>query len=182
MLVLLDRDGVLNRDRHDSVTTPENLEILPGAPEALALFARAGWHVAIVTNQSIVGRGIISEAMLERIHLLLRTRLTALGGTIDHIFTCTDAPDAATWRRKPKPGMLQEALALFGVEAARTPMVGDALTDLEAAAAAGCPRYLVRTGKGAQIDAGRLPASLQPVTVCLDILDAAHRIVSDFRA
>jgi D-glycero-D-manno-heptose 1,7-bisphosphate phosphatase len=176
-LVLLDRDGVLNEDRLDYVKSVEELVIFPRALEALALLAQKGFTCVIVTNQSAVGRGIISEATLGRINGYLCDAVKAHGGNIAEIFVCTDTPDKATYRRKPKPGMLIEALEKYAASPAQTPFIGDTLSDMEAALAAGCPRYLVHTGKGRQA-AHSLPASLQPVTVCTDVLDAAQRIVT----
>lgn len=182
--ILLDRDGVINVDRPDYVRHPEQLELLPNAAAAIALLKRHGVSIAVITNQACIGKGLASAAMVETIHQHLQQQLRAAGGTIDRFFVCPDAPDHATFRRKPKPGMLLEALEHFGAIAAETPFVGDAATDLEAAAAAGCPRYLVHTGKGeatAQaLASGRLPASVNPVTVRADILQAAQDILLRF--
>jgi len=148
MLVLLDRDGVINVDRADSVKTCDELVLIDGAAEAIAQLNQQGASVAVVTNQSVVGRGIVSAEALEGIHQHLQQLLRAKGAMLDAIYVCTDHPDHATHRRKPEAGMLQEALQHFSADPARTPMVGDALRDLQAAVAAGCPRYLVLTGKG----------------------------------
>ena len=178
-LVLLDRDGVLNEERRTYVKSVEELVFFPNALEALALLKEKGFTCVVTTNQSVVGRGIISQETLERIHNHLCETVRTHGGDIEEIFFCTDHPDKTTYRRKPKPGMLIEALKKYGAEATRTPFIGDALTDMEAALAAGCPRYFVMTGH----EPGRerqLSAHLQPVTVCTDVLDAAKRIVTMF--
>lgn len=176
-LVLLDRDGVLNADRPDSVRAPEQLRMLPGAAAAVARLNRAGAKVCVVTNQSIVGRGVIDAAMLERIHARLADELDAAGARLDGLLHCPDPWDRPTRRRKPGPGMLEEALARFGADAADTPMIGDALTDLEAATAAGCPRILVRTGKGAETEAAGLPGHVAPVTVHDDLAAAVDSLL-----
>src|SRR6185369_3880677 len=98
------------------------------------------------------------------------------GGKVDAVFSCTDRPDKATNRRKPGPGMLLEALKKYNAEAKHTPFIGDALTDMEAAYRAGCLRYLVMTGKGAQ-EMKKIPQHLEPVVICTDILDAAKKII-----
>jgi len=177
MLALLDRDGVINVDRPDSVKIPDELILLPGAADAVARLNAAGWQVAVITNQSVVGRGIISEAALAAIHTRLRTLLAAEGARLDAIYYCPDHPDAPTPRRKPGAAMLYEALAYFGATATHTPMIGDALRDMQAAAEAGCPRYLVRTGKGAATLAAGIPEHLQPVSVCDDLAAAVAHIV-----
>lgn len=173
MLVLLDRDGVLNADRPDYVKTPGELALLPGAAEAVAALNAAGHRVCVVTNQSAVGRGIVSAAMLEAIHDALRAELARAGARLDALIACTDPPWAATDRRKPGPGMLREAMQRFRTPPADTIMIGDDLRDLQAAAAAGCARILVRTGKGARVQAAGLPATVLPVSVYDDLRAAA---------
>jgi len=178
-LVLIDRDGVLVEERTGYVKSIDELSIYPRALQAMALFKQRGFTCVMITNQSVVGRGIIELATLERIHHFLCDNVAAHGGKIEDVIFCTDHPDKATYRRKPKPGMLIEALEKYGADAAKTPMIGDALTDMEAAQKAGCPRYLVMTGKGAA-HAQQIPTALQPVTLCRDILDAAEHIVTMF--
>lgn len=168
-LILLDRDGVLAEEVPNYVKHPGELALIPGAAAALARLNQADYRIAVCTNQSVVGRGIIAPAMLDRIHEHLRELLGRDGGSLDAIFACTDAPWAATDRRKPGPGMLREALARFRADPAATPMVGDSLGDLQAAKAAGCPRVLLRTGHGARTQAAGLPPELAPVAVHADL-------------
>lgn len=177
-LVLLDRDGVLNEDRPESVRTPGDLALLPRAAAAVARLNRAGTRVAIVTNQSIVGRGIIDSTMLDRIHDRLRDELAREGARVDAILIAPDAPDAPTARRKPGGAMLAEVIARFGAAPAETPMIGDSLRDLEAAAAVGCRRVLVRTGKGAATQAAGLPAHVLPVAVHEDLWSAIDALLT----
>ena len=177
MLVLLDRDGVLNEQRSDYVKNPHELRLIPGAVEAVAALCRAGYRIAVVTNQSCIGRGIIDTEMLGRIHRRLREAVAGGGGWLDEIYHCPDAPWAATERRKPAPGMLREALARFGAAASDTPMIGDSLGDLEAAAALGCPRILVRTGSGAATQAAGVPPHVMPVAVHRDLAAATRALI-----
>lgn len=181
MLVLLDRDGVINEDRSDSVKQCDELVLIDGAAEAIALLNRHDIKVAVVTNQSVVGRGIISEDMLSTIHAHLQQLLQARGAHLDAIYTCTDHPNRATHRRKPGDGMVQEALRHFTADPACTPLVGDALRDLQAAATAGCPRYLVRTGKGAELETHGIPQALAPVEVVKDLPAAVAHIMARYR-
>lgn len=178
MLVLIDRDGVLNADRPDHVGNPGELVMIPGAAAAVARLNAAGHQVAVCTNQSCVGRGIVSPEMLDRIHARLRDELAREGGRIDLLLVCTDPPWAAGPRRKPAPGMLREAMTRFRASPGDTVFVGDALTDLQAAAAAGCRRVLVRTGKGAATQAKGLPAEVLPVAVHADLADAVEAILA----
>ncbi len=113
MLVLLDRDGVLNKNREDSVKTPDELVLIKGSVEAVAKLKRAGHFVVVVTNQSVVGRGIINRDTLDRIHEKLGLAISRAGGRLDDILVCPDPPWAASERRKPAPGMLNEAISRF---------------------------------------------------------------------
>ena len=172
-VVLLDRDGVLNEDRADYVKNPGELAIIPGVGEAIALLNAAGVKIAIVSNQSVVGRGIISLAMLEQINAHLITELRKAGAKIDLFLVCTDAPGQPSERRKPAPGMLREALTHFRAQPIDAVMIGDQLSDLRAAKAAGVARFLVRTGKGAQTQAQGLPVDILPVAVYNSLMEAA---------
>lgn len=175
-LILLDRDGVLNEDRTDYVKSPAELVMVPGAAEAVALMNRAGAKICLVTNQSAVGRGIVSQDMIERIHAQLSENLRRVGGHIDLIRTCFDAPWAATERRKPGPGMIKEALAHFRFSAADAFLIGDQLSDLQAAQAAGVARALVRSGKGVETQSKGLPHGLLPVSIYDTLMDAAQSL------
>jgi D-glycero-D-manno-heptose 1,7-bisphosphate phosphatase len=172
-VVLLDRDGVLNEDRADYVKNPGELVLVPGVGEAIAHLNSAGIKVAIVSNQSAVGRGIISMSALEQINVHLLEQLRRSGARIDLFLVCTDAPGQPSQRRKPAPGMLREALAHFRASPGEAVMIGDQISDMQAAKAAGCARFLVRTGKGAQTQAAGLPADLLPVAVYNSLMDAA---------
>lgn len=181
MLVLLDRDGVINADADAGILSLSDFHCLPRACEGIAMLTRAGFRIAICTNQSAIAKGTLSESTLTSIHTALRNAVAAAGGKIDRIYVAPDAPDSGSPRRKPAPGMLLEALADFGADAARTPMVGDMLRDLEAAKAAGCPRILVRSGKGEQLMEAGIPQHVAPVTLCHDLYDAAQHIVRSYR-
>ncbi len=176
-IVLLDRDGVLNKDRSDHVKTPDELVMIGGAAEAVARLTAAGVRVIVITNQSAIGRGLMDEEALGAIHRKLLSAVARAGGEIDRIIWCPDPPWAATERRKPAPGMLREALDAHDCAAEDAPFIGDQLRDLEAAAAVGCPRILVRTGKGADTFAAGLPAHVQPVMVKNDLADAVSALM-----
>jgi D-glycero-D-manno-heptose 1,7-bisphosphate phosphatase len=176
-LVLTDRDGVLNEDRPEGVTRPDALRLIPGAADAVRRLNEAGIPVACVTNQSAVGRGLISAGELEAIHAKLTAELAAKGARLDLVLIATDAPERAGPRRKPAPGMLLEALDRFRIAPEQAVMIGDDLRDLEAAAAAGCRRILVRTGKGAAVVAAGVPERLQPVQLCDSFAAAVDRLL-----
>jgi D-glycero-D-manno-heptose 1,7-bisphosphate phosphatase len=176
-LVLLDRDGVLNEDRADFVKGPHELAMIPGAAAAVARLNAAGLKVALCTNQSCVGRGIITVERLERIHEHLRERLSREGARLDAIYFCPHAPWENCACRKPAAGMLRDALRRFGTNPSDAAMVGDGLRDLQAAKTAGCARHLVRTGNGAKTQADGVPRDVLPVAVHDDLAAAAAAIL-----
>lgn len=144
--VLLDRDGVVNFDRADYVRRLEDWRPIPGSVEAIARLSRAGVRVAVVTNQSGVGRGLIPREELERIHARLSERVAGLGGAIDQILYCPHTPDDRCDCRKPAPGLIERGCRLLDVPAADAVVVGDRVSDLEAARRTGCRGVFVRSG------------------------------------
>jgi D-glycero-D-manno-heptose 1,7-bisphosphate phosphatase len=161
-LVLLDRDGVINVDLPRGVNAPAELRMIDGSAEAIARFNQAGIKVAVCTNQSAIGKGWLTEEGLAEIHDLVRGHLAKAGAHVDAFYHCPDHPDVSSTHRKPAPGMLLDALRDFGAKAEETPFVGDAVTDLQAAKAIGCPFYLVETGKGLLSAADPQAQMLQP--------------------
>ncbi len=176
-LVLLDRDGVLNEDDKDYVRTPDGLVMIPGSAAAVGRLNAAGVKVAVVTNQGGMGRGLMTEAALGEIHDRLRRELAAADAWLDAIYFCPDQPDRPTERRKPAPGMLLEALAEFGADPATTPMIGDALRDMQAGRALGCPRFLVRTGQGEATLSNGLTAEVEPVSIHDDLASVVDTLL-----
>ena len=147
-LVVLDRDGVINRDSDQFIKTPEEWRPLPGSLEAIARMNHAGFRVVIATNQSGVGRGLFEMATLNAIHEKMHRALALVGGHVDAVFFCPHTADALCECRKPKTGMLKEIGVRFGVDLTGVPCIGDSLRDLTAAEAAGAQPILVLTGKG----------------------------------
>jgi D-glycero-D-manno-heptose 1,7-bisphosphate phosphatase len=147
-LVILDRDGVINRDSRAYVKSPEEWQPLPGSLEAIAALHRAGYAIAVATNQSGVGRGLITPAALEAIHERMCTAAIEAGGRIDIIASCPHRPTAGCRCRKPATGLLEDISREVGVPIAGVPCIGDSARDIEAAAAAGARPMLVLTGNG----------------------------------
>jgi len=180
-LVLLDRDGTITQEIGHDITAPDDVRLIPGADAAIAHLNRSGIKVAVCSNQEAVGRGELDLPTLAKINERLQQKLAAGGAHLDAIYDCTDDPAHPTSRHKPSPGMLEEALRDFGAEAALTPMIGDDIVDMQAAAALGCPRHLVRTGKGAQTER-KVPDSILPARVHDDLLDAVTSLLDVRRA
>jgi D-glycero-D-manno-heptose 1,7-bisphosphate phosphatase len=148
LTVLLDRDGVIGRNRSDYVKSWDEFEFLPGSLEALRMLAEQQVRVIVVTNQSVVGRGIISQDELDQIHARMMTEIEAHGGRIDDILYCPHAPDDGCSCRKPRPGLLLEAMDRFQLDPTLCYVIGDSLGDLLAARAVGLPYIMVLSGRG----------------------------------
>jgi D-glycero-D-manno-heptose 1,7-bisphosphate phosphatase len=154
--VFLDRDGVIIENRSDYVKTWDEVRFLPGAFEALRDLNRAGHTVVVVTNQSAVGRGIISLKQAAKLNRRLAAEVQAHGGRIDAWYMCWHHPEDGCECRKPAPGLLLRAQAELGLNLKRAHLIGDAISDIEAARAAGVRATLVLTGRGLE-QADRLP-------------------------
>jgi len=152
-LVVLDRDGTINRDSDAYIRSPEEWLALPGSLEAIARLNRAGYTVAVASNQSGVARRLFDEDTLARIHAKMRRTVQAAGGRIDRIAYCPHHPEAGCECRKPAPGLLHRLAGHYGVPLAGVPVIGDSRQDLEAARAAGARPILVRTGNGTRTEA-----------------------------
>ena len=146
--VILDRDGVINHDSVTYIKTPEEWRPLEGSLKAIAALTDAGFLVAVITNQSGVGRGLLSEAMLQRIHAKMRSAVETAGGHIAGIYYCPHRPDEGCDCRKPATGLLDRLEEELRFPLAGTPLIGDKDSDLELARRVGARPILVRTGYG----------------------------------
>lgn len=171
-VVLLDRDGTIIADRH-YLADPDQVELLPRAAEGLRRLRRAGCKLAVITNQSGVGRGLFSLETLQRIHGRMMELLLAEGVEIEGIFFCPHTPDDSCDCRKPQPGLIQQAAEALGFRPAECFVVGDKPCDVELGQAVGARTVLVRTGYGAAVDAEK---SCNPDYTVDDLCKAADVI------
>jgi D-glycero-D-manno-heptose 1,7-bisphosphate phosphatase len=146
---MIDRDGVINEDSGEFIKSVGEWRPIEGSLEAIAALHRAGWRVAVVTNQSGVGRGLYDEVTLAAIHAHMLERVRAAGGELAGVYYCPHLPDAGCECRKPRIGMFRALERDLGVAVRGQPYVGDRLSDVQAAEAVGARPMLVRTGTGA---------------------------------
>ena len=179
--VFLDRDGVINRDSPDYVTTWEQFEFLPGSLEAIRQLTRAGLPVIVITNQSAVGRGMMDIATLEAMHRNLRRAVEAQGGRIEGIFYCPHHPDAGCDCRKPEPGLIYQAQRQFGMDLAAATMIGDSARDIACGIRAGCGRtILVRSGLHDERQCLET-LGMPPDWIAPDLAAAVHWLLTELR-
>lgn len=153
--LFLDRDGTINTEV-DFLRSPDELRLLPGAARAIREANEARMPVVVMTNQSGVARGFLTEDDLDRVHQRLREALSAEGARVDAIEYCPHHPTAGRPPynvecdcRKPATGMLTRAAGRLGIDLKASYVVGDRCVDMEAGQRAGCRTVLVLTGYGA---------------------------------
>ncbi len=179
--VFLDRDGTVIQER-DFDYTPENVEILPGAAEALKKLKSAGYRIVVISNQSGVGRGFFGGEQVDAVHRTIKEKLKANGAGIDRFYFCPHWPDGKIEKyrkdcicRKPEPGMLELANLEMEVDFSRSFVVGDRVSDMELGRAKQMRSILVLTGQGREAQKGLEPNS--EVIVKGNILEAAEFIL-----
>jgi D-glycero-D-manno-heptose 1,7-bisphosphate phosphatase len=167
----MDRDGVIIENRADYVKSIDEVHFIPGVFAALAGAARLPCRLVIVTNQSVIGRGLIDPETAGRINEFVVQRLAAAGGRVDGVFVCPHRPDAGCDCRKPAPGLLRQAAEALAIDLAASVMIGDAVSDVLAGHSAGARAILVRTGRG-QGQVAEMAADLPSVPVVADLAEA----------
>ncbi len=145
--LFLDRDGTLMEEVH-YCADPALVRVYPGAEKALRRARAAGFRTILVTNQSAIGRGLMTEAQYRAVEAEFLRQLGP--GTIDASYFCPDPPDVRSARRKPAPGMVLEAAAEHDLDLARSWFIGDKAADIECGRRAGTRTLLVLTGYGRQ--------------------------------
>lgn len=148
-LIILDRDGVINEDSDDYIKSVEEWVPIPGSIAAIAALSKAGFTIAVATNQSGISRQLFDEFDLAAMHQKMCDLVEEEGGQIAGVFFCPHGPDDGCECRKPGIGLLKQMESEFGTSVAGAPFVGDSARDLLAAKLAGCEPVLVLTGKGA---------------------------------
>ncbi len=172
-LIVLDRDGVINRDSDDFIKSPEEWQLLPGSAEAIARLTQARYQIVVATNQSGVARGYFDLGVLNRIHEKMQREVSLAGGRIDAIFFCPHGPDDGCECRKPKPGMFRDIERRLQTKLNGVPAIGDSLRDLQAAQAVGARVILVRSGKGVLTEKRLAESPLAETVELFDDLAAA---------
>lgn len=150
----LDRDGTIIELVHH-LNDPAQVRLIPGAGDAIRDLRAAGWPVVVITNQSVIGRGKLTEAGLDQVHAEMNRQLADHGAAVDGIYFCPRAPtikDPTVIEdpmRKPGPGMILQAAADMALDLPASFMVGDTVSDMLAGRHAQCRTILVKTGYGA---------------------------------
>jgi D-glycero-D-manno-heptose 1,7-bisphosphate phosphatase len=176
--IFLDRDGVICENRAGHVKSWSEFEFLPGAKSGLVILSRLGLPIIVVTNQAVVGRGIVPASIVEEIHQRMMAEITAVGGRIERVIYCPHRPEDECDCRKPKPGMLLRAANEMGLDLSQSYLVGDAASDIQVGQQVGCHTSLVLTGRGVEELIPALHfAGKHFFTVARNLMEAANYIV-----
>jgi D-glycero-D-manno-heptose 1,7-bisphosphate phosphatase len=172
--VLIDRDGTIIEECH-YLSDPGQVRLIPGSAEAMRTLGEQGLGLAVVTNQSGVGRGYFDLDRLEQINQRMCDLLGSEGVHLDGIYFCPHTPDDHCGCRKPRPGMIEQAAKELGFKPAQCMVVGDRETDIELGRNVGATTFLVQTGYGAETATNR---SANPDYMVNNLLDAARVITT----
>lgn len=177
--LFLDRDGVIIENRQNYVRTWNDVLIYPKSIEALLKIKSSDYKIVIITNQSAVGRGLISIKTAEQINACLIEKIETAGGRIDGVFMCPHSPLDNCLCRKPSPGLIEQAESSLNLNLARSILIGDALSDILAGQTAGVGQnVLVRTGRGSAQTALPQVSQLSPFLIYDDLAEALEDLIA----
>ena len=177
--IFLDRDGVIIQNRENYVRSWQDVEFLPDSLEALQQLSQSSYKIIITTNQSAIGRGIITKQQAEAINQGIIKKITEAGGRVDGLFMCPHAPDDHCTCRKPLPGLIYQAADAFSLDLPSSIMIGDAITDIQAGSEAGIKTLiLVRTGRGSEQNQSQQISNYPDLLIADDLLSAVDLIQS----
>ena len=142
--IFLDRDGVINQERKDYVKKLDEFRILDKTSDAINIIKNNGFLVIIITNQSAINRKLLSVETLNKIHEKLQSYLEKYDTSFDQVYFCPHMPSENCECRKPKPGLIIQAVTDFKIDLSQSYMIGNSETDLQAARNAGCNGILLK--------------------------------------
>jgi D-glycero-D-manno-heptose 1,7-bisphosphate phosphatase len=178
-IAFLDRDGVINAypGHFKYVTCSQEFRLLPGAADGIRELNHCGFKVIVISNQAGVAKGLYTQAALDEMTRLMREHLARDGARVDGVYYCTHHPDAGCGCRKPRTGLIQEAIAAAEkegsvVDLVRSVFIGDSIIDVETGKAAGIRTILVFSGRESEENRGQWRS--MPDSTAQDIVEAAR--------
>jgi len=177
--IFVDRDGVINKDSPLYIKTWAEFDFLQGSLDAVRLLTVNGFNIIIITNQSVIRRGMVTLSGLADIHAHMQKAVNAHGGDIKDIFFCPHLPEDGCDCRKPKPGLIWQARRKYGMDLEKTLMIGDSAKDVECALNAGCGgSILVRTGNGRRAEKILTEKGIAPSYIAKDFHEVAGLLIN----
>lgn len=176
-VIFLDRDGVINKDEAQYITSWQEFEFLPRSLEAIKKLTESGFKLIVISNQAGVSKGLYTQETLAEITYKMQAKIKQSGGIISEVYYCIHHPDAGCECRKPEIGLFKQALQnRRGINTAESFMIGDSEKDIEAGKKAGCKTILVLTGK-AKKRQDAIGFKTRPDFIAKDLLDAVDNII-----
>lgn len=175
--IFLDRDGVINENRSDYVKSWSEFCFLAGSKEAIAMLSGAGHRIIVCTNQAGIASGAVSREVVEEIHCRMMAEIAANGGHIERVYYCPHGKDEQCCCRKPRPGLLLRARDELGLDIADAIFIGDSISDIGAAHAAGVRAILVLTGLGREHFQKHRHEARGPFHIALHLRQVAEAIL-----
>lgn len=171
-IVLIDRDGTINIERN-YLSAPEQIELIPQAADGIKLLRELGLSIAVITNQSGIGRRLFDLARLKEIHNRLKAVLKEAGTKVDAIYFCPHTPEDNCNCRKPLLKMAEQAARDFNADLSKSFVIGDNVCDIELGKKIGATTILVRTGHGTRTEREK---KAQPDYTVENLFEAAQLI------
>ncbi len=175
--LFLDRDGVICENRDDYVKSWQEFVWIPGAKEALSRLRSHGYVAIVITNQSAIGRGIVSRETVDKIHQRMGKEVAETGGKIEKIYYCPHEPEEGCSCRKPEPGLLLKAAEDLKLDLRTSYLIGDKITDIEMGRKVGSRTIMVKTGKGQDQLADQAQWKIKPDHIAQDLSEAVDLIL-----
>lgn len=163
--IFLDRDGVINKNRSDYVKNISELEILPNISESVKKLKDFGFLVLVITNQSVINRGLTSHENIHKIHQCIQNYLKTNDTFIDAFYYCPHKPEEKCICRKPKPGLILQAANELKIDLKLSWMIGDQDSDIKAAKLAGCNSIKIHSDFGLQDAVDMIVKSIKYETI-----------------
>lgn len=180
-IVFLDRDGVINEDSPDYIKSWSEFKFIDGSLDAIRRLTENGFTIIVITNQSVINRGMVPEQELHDIFFRMKSGISAAGGKITDIFYCPHTPSEGCDCRKPLPGLILNAQKKYDLDLSSAVMVGDSAKDILCAKQAGCrAAILVRTGNYKAAEALLARENIDPDTIVDNLLAASDWIVKHY--
>ena len=178
--VFIDRDGVINVNRSDYVKSWEEFQFEAGVFESINRLVQHDFSIIVISNQSAIGRGLVAREVVDEIHNRMIEAIAEHGGRIDAIYYCPHHPEDDCGCRKPRPGLILLAAQELDLDLPRSYFIGDAVSDVEAAHAAGCMPLFVKTGLGSDQLSQLEERGFHDVRKFPDLTDAVDFILGSF--
>jgi D-glycero-D-manno-heptose 1,7-bisphosphate phosphatase len=182
-VVFIDRDGVINFDSPDYIKSCDEVVFIPGSIEAMAALFKEGHQIFVITNQSVIGRNMVTMEGLKKIFDKMLDAVKEKGGKITEIFFCPHIPSDNCSCRKPEPGLFFQARDRYGLDLSNSAMIGDSAKDIIAASNAGIKyKILVLTGNGKKARKELEEKKIVPDYTAKDLYDAHNWIIENTEA